>query len=64
MDTDKVLDDIRALAEHLLFGRAVGDNLEEDFMDLQMFAEDLSEKVLQLDEWLKEGGSLPGDWEK
>jgi hypothetical protein len=57
MDPNKTLQDMRDLAEELLFGGPSGHKLE-DLADL------LAEATINLDEWLSKGGFLPDDWEE
>lgn len=57
MDPNAAWRDAVDIAEHILFGMTEGD-------DIQLFAEDLAEKVTALNEWLQKGGFAPDAWKK
>jgi hypothetical protein len=57
MDPDKLLEDIRTLADQIL-------NTQEVDVEGSQMSIELAEKIIQLDEWLSHFGFLPKDWRR
>lgn len=53
MDPDSILEELRELSDEALSGGS----------DPEYLADQLAEKIQELDEWLSEGGRLPEEWD-